>query len=80
MIEAPAGRVTPGADKACDTQAHVTNLRALGVTAHLAQNQKNRRSAIDGRTTRHPGHAISQCIRKRLEQPFGWMTAAGGVL
>jgi len=44
----------------------------------VAQNQKNRRSAIDGRTTRHPGYAISQCIRKRIEEPFGWMKAAGG--
>jgi IS5 family transposase len=80
MIEttAPSGGVTLGADKGYDTTAHVANLRALGVTPHVAQNQTNRRSAIDGRTTRHPGSAISQYIRKRIEEPFGWMKAAGG--
>ncbi|MCW6512756.1 IS5 family transposase [Lichenifustis flavocetrariae] len=80
MVEttAPAGGVTLGADKGYDTKAHVANLRDLGVTPHVAQNQKNRCSAIDGRTTRHPGYAISQCIRKRIEEPFGWMKAAGG--
>jgi len=80
MIEttAPSGRVTLGADKAYDVAAHVANLRALGVTPHVAQNTTNRRSAIDGRTTRHPGYAISQCIRKRIEEPFGWIKEAGG--
>lgn len=80
MIEtsAPSGGVTLGADKGYDTKAHVANLRDLGVTPHVAQNQKNRRSAIDRRTTRHPGYAISQCIRKRIEEPFGWMKAVGG--
>ena len=80
MIEttAPMGGVTLGADKAYDTRAHVTHLRRLGVTPHVAQNQTNRRSAIDGRTTRHPGYAISQSIRKRIEEPFGWMKAADG--
>ena len=80
MIEtsAPLGGVTLGANKGYDTKAHVANLRDLRVTPHVAQNQKNRRSAIDGRTTRHPGYAISQCIRKRIEEPFGWMKAAGG--
>jgi transposase len=79
MIEttAPAGGVTLGADKGYDTKAHVANLRALRVTPHVAQNQTNRRSAIDGRTTRHPGYAISQRIRKRIEEPFGWIKSAG---
>jgi transposase len=80
MIEttAPDGGVTLGSDKSYDAAGHVAALRELGVTPHVAQNQKNRRSAIDGRTTRHPGYAISQCIRKRIEEPFGWMKAAGG--
>jgi transposase len=80
MIEttAPAGGVTLGADKAYDAAAHVANLRRLGVTPHVAQNTSNRRSAIDRRTTRHPGYAISQRIRKRIEEPFGWIKAAGG--
>lgn len=80
MIEATArpGRVTLGADKAYDTAAHVAALRALGVTPHVAQNTTRRRSAIDRRTTRHPGYAISQRIRKRIEEPFGWIKQASG--
>ena len=71
-------RVTLGADKAYDTQDHVANLRDLGVTPHVAQNQaktktgKTRKSAIDKRTTRHPGYAISQTCRKAAECIFGW--------
>ena len=53
--------------------------RELGFTPHVAPNTTNRRSAIDGRTTRHAGHAVSQRIRKRIEEPFGWIkTIAGG--
>jgi transposase len=80
MIEttAPMGRVTLGADKAYDAASHIANLRAIGVTPHVAQNTTNRRSAIDGRTTRHGGYAISQRIRKRIEEPFGWIKQAGG--
>jgi transposase len=80
MIEttAPSGRVTLGADKAYDAAAHVANLRALGVRPHVAQNTTNRRSSIDGRTTRHAGYTISQRIRKRIEEPFGWIKEAGG--
>jgi Transposase DDE domain len=49
------------------------------VTPHVSQNTSNRRSAIDGRTTRHAGHVTSLRIRKRIEEPFGWMkTIAGG--
>jgi transposase len=76
---APAGGVTLGADKAYDAASHVVDLRARGVTPHVAQNTTGRRSAIDGRTTRHPGYAISQQIRKRIEEPFGWIKEAGGL-
>jgi transposase len=72
-------RSTLGADKAYDAAEHVARLRALGVTSHVAQNTSGRRSAIDGRTTRHPGYAISQRLRKRIEEPFGWIKAAAGL-
>ena len=65
-------RSTLGGDKNYDTRSHVAALRALGVTPHVAQNDRNRRSAIDGRTTRRPGYAVSQRKRKRIEQVFGW--------
>ncbi len=72
-------RRTVAADKAYDTREFVAACRTLGITAHVAQNTSNRRSAIDGRTTRHVGHRISQWIRKRIEEPFGWIkTIAGG--
>ncbi len=58
------GRVTLGADKAYDTADFVAEMRRLRVTPHLAQNDTNRRSAIDGRTTRHPAVA-SRAIRRR---------------
>ena len=48
------------------------------MTPHVAQNTKGRSSAIDGRTTRHPGYAVSQRIRKRVEEIFGWMKTVGG--
>ena len=64
---------TLGADRAYDTQGFVKKLRALGITPHVAQNTTNRRSAIDGRTTRQEGYAISQRKRKRVEEVFGWM-------
>jgi hypothetical protein len=50
----------------------VADMRALNVTPHIAQNTSGRRSAIDARTTRHPGYAVSQQKRKRVEEPFGW--------
>lgn len=71
-------RITVGGDKAYDTADFVADMRDLGATPHVAQNDKNRRSAIDGRTTRHPGHAISQRLRKRIEEVFGWMKTIGG--
>ena len=71
------GGGTVGGDKAYDTQDFVKAARAAGVTPHVAQNQTNRRSAIDGRTTRHPGYAISQRKRKRVEEIFGWGKTIG---
>jgi hypothetical protein len=53
-------------------------LREIGVTPHVAQNT-SRASAIDGRTTRHAGYAVSQRIRKRIEEGFGWMKTVGGM-
>jgi len=74
MEQKPAQRrVTLSGDKAYDTQAFVEDLRGLKVTPHVAQNTTNRRSAIDRRTTRHEGYAVSQRKRKRVEEVFGWM-------
>ena len=61
-------RRTVAADKAYDTAGFVADCRDLGFTPHVAQNTTNRRSAIDGRTTRHAGHRISQQIRARIEE------------
>jgi transposase len=71
------GRRTLGADKGYDSQACVAELRTLGVTPHVAQHTTRRRSAIDARTTRHPGYAISQQKRKRVEEIFGWLKTIG---
>jgi transposase len=78
-------RITLGADKGYDAQAFVADLRRRRMTPHIAANRspgrtgQPRRSAIDGRTTRHPGYAVSQCIRKRIEEVFGWVKAAAGL-
>jgi transposase len=82
MLKAKAksasGRITVGEDKAYDTADHVATLRSAGVTPHVTQNNaetrtgKRRRSAIDGRTTRHPGYAMSQSRRAMIECMFGW--------
>jgi len=53
-------------------------MRDRRVSPHVAQNTSRRRSAIDGRTSRHPGYAVSQRIRKRVEEIFGWMKTVGG--
>lgn len=66
-------------DKGYDYPGFVAALRQLGVTPHVAQNTTARRSAIDARTTRHPGYAISQRKRKLVEQAFGWMKTVGGL-
>ena len=71
-------RVTLGADKGYDTRAFVEALRARAVTPHVTQNMSGRRSAIDGRTTRHAGYAVSQRLRKRVEECFGWIKTTGG--
>jgi hypothetical protein len=70
-------RRTLGADKGYDTQDFVAGVRARGVTPHVAQNTTNRRSAIDGRTTRHRGYGVSQKKRKLVEQGFGWKKTIG---
>jgi len=74
-------RITVAADKAYDTRDFVANLRAMQVTPHVAQYRESahRGSAIDGRTTRHAGYAISQRKRKLVEQGFGWMKTVGGL-
>ena len=82
MLKAKAkeagGRITVGEDKAYDTADHVAHLRAINVTPHVTQNDcitatgKRRRSAIDGRTTRHEGYGMSQSCRAMIECIFGW--------
>jgi transposase len=70
--------ITVGADKNYDTDGFVTACRLLKVTPHVAQNTGRRGgSAIDGRTTRHAGYAVSQVKRKRIEQCFGWAKQIG---
>ena len=70
-------RVTLGGDKNFDTQDFVRQIRWRRVTPHVAQNNTNRSSAIDARTTRHPGYALSQQKRKRVEEIFGWVKTIG---
>jgi len=72
-------RITLGADKAYDTQDFVKTVRELGATPHVIQNNTNRRSAIDGRTTRHAGYRVSLSKRWLVEKPFGWMKQIGGL-
>jgi transposase len=75
-----AHRKTLGADKGYDTRDFVADIRFAGITPHVAQNiQARRRSAIDGRTTRHVGYAQSINARKRIEQVFGWIKQAAGL-
>lgn len=80
MLEKLPGvhRVTVGGDKNYDTAAFVAECREMHVTPHVAQNTSGRRSAIDERTTRHPGYAVSQRVRKRVEEIFGWVKTVGG--
>jgi transposase len=76
MLDASVeGDATLGADSAYDTQDFVAECRARGITPHVAQ---KRNSAIDGRTTRHPGYQASQTVRKRIEQVYGWLKSFGG--
>jgi transposase len=80
------GRITLGADKAYDATDFVEDLRAREVTPHIAINgaiSKRgvvRKTAVDGRTTRHAGYAVSQIVRKRIEEAFGWIKAQAGLV
>jgi len=81
MIEPRADRprpITLGADKAYDAEDFVNELRSMNATPHVAQNTNGRSSAIDGRTTRHAGYPLSQRIRKRIEEAFGWIKTIAG--
>jgi transposase len=80
LLEHVDSRATLGADRAYDTRDFVAGCRAAGTTPHIAQYQHaRRRSAIDGRTTRHVGYGISQRIRMRIETIFGWLKSVGGL-
>ena len=70
-------RLTLGADKGYDSADFVAELRRMVVTPHIAR--KARHSAIDGRTTRHAGYALSQRCRKKIEEPFGWAKTVGSM-
>jgi transposase len=73
-------RITLGGDKGYDTRGFVASCRALNITPHVAQNDaRPGGSALDARTTRQPGYVISQWIRKRIEEAFGWMKTVGGL-
>jgi len=81
MIEPYADRpraITLGADRGYDAEDFVNELRSMNVRPHVAQNNSGRRSAIDGRTTRHVGYAASLRIRKRIEESFGWIKTIAG--
>ncbi len=79
-------RWTLAADKAYDVAEFVSDLRTRSVTPHVARNDhvtktgKRRKTAIDGRTLRHAGYAISQCCRKRIEEVFGWAKTQAGLV
>jgi Transposase DDE domain len=82
MVEHVAERpcaITLGADRGYDAADFVEELRTLNVRPHVAQNISGRRSAIDKRTTRHPGYGKSQRLRKRIEEAFGWIKTVAGL-
>ena len=82
MVQHVAARpcaITLGADRGYDAADFVEELRGMNVRPHLAQNSRGRRSAIDKRTTRHPGYAKSQQVRKRIEEAFGWIKTVAGL-
>ena len=82
MIEAYGERsraITLGADKGYDARDFVMELRELNVRPHVARNTSGRRSAIDRRTTRHAGYAMSQRTRKRIEEAFAWIKTVAGL-
>jgi hypothetical protein len=78
-------RITLGADKAYDVTQFVRDLRDRSVTPHIAidghvrKSGKPRATALDRRTTRHPGYAVSQHCRKRIEEVFGWIKSSAGM-
>jgi transposase len=73
-------RITLAADKGYDTRDFVASCRGLEITPHVAQNHaRPGGSALDARTVRHPGYALSQRLRKRIEEGFGWMKTIGGL-
>jgi len=78
-------RITLGADKAYDVREFVEDLRERSITPHIAidghlsKSGKPRATAMDRRTTRHPGYAVSQCCRKRIEEVFGWSKGSAGL-
>jgi transposase len=80
-----SGRITLGADKAYDVTEFVRDLRArsgtphIAIDGHLSKTGKPRKTAVDGRTTRHPGYAVSQRCRKRIEEVFGWIKSSAGL-
>ena len=81
MIEPRADRsrrITLGADRGYDAEDFVNELRSMKATPHVAQNTSGRSSAVDGRTTRHAGYAVSQRVRKRIEETFGWIKTVAG--
>ena len=71
--------ITLGADRGYDAADFVEELREINVRPHVARNTNGRRSAIDGRTSRHDGYAASQRIRKRIEEAFGWIKTIAGM-
>jgi transposase len=82
MVAEVAGtkRITVGGDKGYDTKGFVEEMRGLEATPHVAQNVKKKGgSALDGRTTRHAGYAVSLRIRKRIEEAFGWIKTIGNL-
>ena len=77
---AGSGRITVAGDKGYDTRGFVAACRELNITPHVAQNlARPGGSALDARTIRHPGYAVSQRLRKRIEEAFGWMKTVGGL-
>jgi len=82
LLEHTPGRhpKTVGADKAYDTRDFVADCRARNITPHVARHvRRSGGSAIDGRTTRHGGYELSQVIRKRIEEHFGWGKTVGKI-
>jgi hypothetical protein len=81
MLESLPGthRATVGADKGYDCREFTEALRSIRITPHIAANDTGRRSSLDARTTRHEGYLVSQRLRKRIEECFGWLKTVGPV-